>query len=57
MMLVLSNPMFNSGIAADTVCRVSMMVPVVIFLITATSLKLPCWDAPNAKRFDMTVTS
>ena len=33
-----------------------MLVPVVIFLITATGLKLPCRDDPNANRLDMTVT-
>ena len=56
MISVLFNPMVNSGVEADTAWRVSMIVPAVLFLITATCLKLLCWDTPTAKRFDVSVT-
>ena len=42
--------------AADTAWRVAMIVPAVLFIITALCLKLLCWDTPTAKRFDVSVT-
>ena len=56
MISVLFNPMVNSGMAADMAWRVSMIVPAVLFLICAVTMKLLCWDTPNAKRFDVAVT-
>ena len=56
MMSVLFNPMVESGMAPDTAWRVAMIVPAVMFLIVATSLKLLCWDTPTAKRFDVSIT-
>ena len=56
MISVLFNPMVNSGMAADMAWRVSMIVPAVLFLICAVTMKLLCWDTPNAKRFDEAVT-
>ncbi|CAE7267424.1 NRT2.2 [Symbiodinium sp. CCMP2592] len=56
MISVLFNPMVSSGMAADTAWRVAMIVPAVLFIITAVSLKLLCWDTPTAKRFDVSVT-
>ena len=56
MISVLFNPMVSSGMAADTAWRVAMIVPAVLFIITAACLKLLCWDTPTAKRFDVSVT-
>ena len=56
MMSVLFNPMVESGMAPDTAWRVAMIVPAVMFLIVAASLKLLCWDTPTAKRFDVSIT-
>nr|UAZ51859.1 nitrate transporter 2 [Durusdinium sp.] len=56
MISVLFNPMVNSGMAADTAWRVSMIIPAVLFLICAAAMKLLCWDTPTAKRFDVAVT-
>ena len=56
MIFVLFNPMVNSGMAADTAWRVSMIIPAVLFLICAAAMKLLCWDTPTAKRFDVAVT-
>ena len=50
MMSVLFNPMVESGIAPDTAWRLAMIVPAVMFLIVAISLKLLCWDTPTARR-------
>ena len=50
MMSVLFNPMVESGIAPDTAWRLAMIVPAVMFLIVALSLKLLCWDTPTARR-------
>ena len=49
MMSVLFNPMVESGIAPDTAWRLAMIVPAVMFLIVAISLKLLCWDTPTAR--------
>ena len=56
MISVLFSPMVNSGMEKDTAWRVAMMVPAVLFVITAACLKLLCWDTPTAKRFDVSVT-
>ena len=56
MISVLFNPMVNSGMAADTAWRVSMIIPAILFLICAAAMKLLCWDTPTAKRFDVAVT-
>ena len=56
MMSVLFNPMVESGMAPDTAWRVAMIVPSVMFLLCALSMKLLCWDTPTAKRFDVSVT-
>ena len=56
MMSVLFNPMVESGMAPDTAWRVAMIVPAVMFLVVAASLKLLCWDTPTAKRFDVSIT-
>ena len=56
MISVLFNPMTSSGMEADTAWRVAMIVPAVLFVITAACLKLLCWDTPTAKRFDVSVT-
>ena len=53
---VLFNPMVSSGMPANTAWRVAMIVPAVLFLICAATMKLLCWDTPTAKRFDVSVT-
>ena len=35
--------------AADTAWRVAMIVPAVLFIITALCLKLLCWGHPHGK--------
>ena len=57
MISVLFNPMVESGMAADMAWRVSMIVPAVLFLLCAVAMKLLCWDTPNAKHFDVAVSS
>ncbi len=56
MISVLFNPMVSSGMPANTAWRVAMIVPAVLFLICAATMKLLCWDTPTAKRFDVSVT-
>ena len=41
---------------ANTAWRIAMIVPAVLFLICAATMKLLCWDTPTAKRFDVSVT-
>ena len=55
MISVLFNPMVSSGMPANTAWRVAMIVPAVLFLICAATMKLLCWDTPTAKRFDESV--
>ena len=56
MISVLFNPMVDSGMLPDTAWRVAMVVPSVLFVLCAVSMKLLCWDTPTAKRFDVAVT-
>ena len=56
MISALFNPMVNSGMEADTAWRVAMIVPAVLFVSCAATMKLLCWDTPTAKRFDVAVT-
>eukprot|EP00971_Amphidinium_carterae_P170652 3381987-Amphidinium_carterae.1 len=56
MILVLFQPIEASGVDADVAWRISMLVPAASFIITATCVKLLCWDTPLAKRFDTSVT-
>ncbi len=44
MISVLFNPMVSSGMPANTAWRVAMIVPAVLFLICAATMKLLCWD-------------
>ena len=55
MISVLFKPMIDSGIDPNTAWRVAMIVPAVLFVLCAVSLKLLCWDTPMAKRFDVAV--
>jgi len=52
---VLFLPMTRSGMDPDTAWRVSMIVPAVLFVVTAVAMKLLCWDTPTQKRFDVSV--
>merc|ERR1719446_1346891 len=51
MVVILFNPFKDAGMSADTAWRVAMVVPGVLFLLTALGMKLLCWDTPTAKRF------
>lgn len=55
MISVLFNPMIDSGIDPNTAWRMAMIVPAVLFVLCAVTLKLLCWDTPMAKRFDVAV--
>ena len=55
MISVLFKPMIDSGIDPNTAWRVAMIVPAVLFVLCAVTLKLLCWDTPTAKRFDVAV--
>jgi NNP family nitrate/nitrite transporter-like MFS transporter len=56
MVIVLFNPFKDAGMSPNTAWRVAMVVPGVLFLITAAGIKLLCWDTPTAKRFTTAVT-
>ena len=50
MISALFNPNVSSGMPANTAWRIAMIVPAVLFLICAATMKLLCWDTPAAKR-------
>ncbi|CAE7251294.1 NRT2.5 [Symbiodinium sp. CCMP2592] len=54
--LVLSEITIHSGMAADTAWRVSLIVPAVFCLVTATGLKLLRRNTSTAARLDVSVT-
>ena len=56
MMSVLFNPMVASGLEPNVAWRVSMLVPAVMFVACAISMKLLCWDMPTGKNYDPTIT-
>jgi NNP family nitrate/nitrite transporter-like MFS transporter len=56
MVVILFNPFKDAGMSPNTAWRVAMVVPGVLFLLTAVGMKLLCWDTPTAKRFTTAVT-
>jgi len=47
----LFKPFQAMGLDSGAAWRVSMVVPGILFLITAAMMKWKCWDTPTAKRF------
>ena len=56
MMSVLFNPMVASGLEPNMAWRVSMIVPAIMFVLCAISMKLLCWDMPTGKNYDPAIT-
>ena len=56
MVIVLFNPFKSAGMEPDTAWRVAMLVPAVLFVVTAVSMMLLCWDMPRQRRYVTSAT-
>merc|ERR1719498_1861439 len=44
------------GMSINASWRMAMIVPAILFLCTASVMKIKCWDMPTAKRFSVADT-
>eukprot|EP00973_Karenia_brevis_P085824 11905497-Karenia_brevis.AAC.1 len=51
MVVIIFNPFKDAGMEPDKAWHTAMIVPGVMFLLTAIAMRLRCWDTPTAKRF------
>merc|ERR1719453_2535481 len=52
----LVKPFKAMGMDTNAAWRCAMIVPAILFLITAAGIKAKCWDTPTSKRFSVAET-
>merc|ERR1719414_278893 len=51
MVVILLHPFESAGLDENTAWRVAMVVPGVLFVLCAITMKFLCWDTPTNRRF------